>query len=107
MIVTAFHRQFPKVKVRVTEGAIDSIVPALMAGEIDLACVTLSFPSQPELVKEPLVGVRHALVARAEHPLAGKGTVKAEDLGALSLGRACQRQCRYRPYRFLSGRQWP
>ncbi len=79
-VLTAFHRQFPKVKVRVTEGAIDSIVPALMGGEIDLACVTLSFPSQPELVKEPLVGVRHALVARAKHPLADKGTVKAEDL---------------------------
>ena len=59
---------------------IDSIVPALLAGEIDLACVTLSFPSQPELVKEPLVNVRQALVARAGHPLAGKGTVKAEDL---------------------------
>ena len=40
-IVTAFHQQFPKVKVRLTEGAIDSIVPALLAGEIDLACVTL------------------------------------------------------------------
>jgi DNA-binding transcriptional LysR family regulator len=79
-VIIAFHQQFPKVKVRLTEGAIDSIVPALMAGEIDLACVTLSFPSHPELVKEPLVGVRHALVARAGHPLAGKGVVKAEDL---------------------------
>ena len=31
-------------------------------------------------MKEPLVNVRQALVARAGHPLAGKGTVKAEDL---------------------------
>ncbi len=79
-VLTAFYQQFPKVKVRLTEGAIDSIVPALMAGEIDLACVTLSFPSQPELVKEPFIGVRHALVARAGHPLAAKGAVKADDL---------------------------
>jgi DNA-binding transcriptional LysR family regulator len=79
-IVTAFHQQFPKVKVRLTEGAIDSIVPALLGGEIDLACVTLSFPSQPELVKEPLLSVRHALVARAGHPIAGKRIAKAEDL---------------------------
>jgi len=79
-VITAFHQQFPKVKISLTEGAIDSIVSALMAGEIDLACVTLSFPSQPELVKEPLVGVRHALVARANHPLAGKGIAKADDL---------------------------
>jgi DNA-binding transcriptional LysR family regulator len=79
-VITAFHQQFPKVKVRLTEGAIDSIVPALMAGEIDLACVTLSFPSQPELVKEPLLNVRHALVARAGHPLASKNVVTADDL---------------------------
>jgi len=79
-VITAFYEQFPHVKVRVTEGAIDSLVPALTAGEIDLACVTLAFPSQPELVKEPLLGVRHALVARETHPLAGKGVVAAEEL---------------------------
>ena len=55
-------------------------MPALIAGEIDLACVTLSFPSQPELVKEPLLAVRHTLVARADHPLAGRGVVAAEEL---------------------------
>lgn len=79
-VLTAFYQQFPNVKVRITEGTIDSIVPSLTSGEIDLACVTLAFPSQPELVKEPLLGVRHALVARAVHPLAGKGVAKAEDL---------------------------
>ena len=79
-VIAAFHKQHPKVKVRLTEGAIDSIVPALTAGEIDLACVTLSFPSQPELVKEPLLAVRHTLVARADHPLAGRGVIAAEEL---------------------------
>jgi DNA-binding transcriptional LysR family regulator len=79
-VIAAFHKQHPKIKVRLTEGAIDSIVPALTAGEIDLACVTLSFPSQPELVKEPLLAVRHALVARADHPLAGRGVIAAEEL---------------------------
>ncbi len=79
-VIAAFHKQHPKVKVRLTEGAIDSLVPALTAGEIDLACVTLSFPSQPELVKEPLLAVRHALIARADHPLAGRGIIPAEEL---------------------------
>jgi DNA-binding transcriptional LysR family regulator len=79
-VIAAFNKQHPKVKIRLTEGAIDSLVPALMAGEIDLACVTLSFPAQPELVKEPLVGVRHTLIARADHPLAGRGVIAAEEL---------------------------
>jgi DNA-binding transcriptional LysR family regulator len=79
-IVAEFHRQFPKVKVRLTEGAIDSLVPALYAGEIDLACVNLAFPSQPELIKESLINVRHAVVARAGHPLAGGGVATADEL---------------------------
>lgn len=79
-IVAEFHRQFPKVKVRLTEGAIDSLVSALTTGEIDLACVNLAFPAQPDLVKEPLINVRHAVVARADHPFAGKGVVTAGEL---------------------------
>jgi DNA-binding transcriptional LysR family regulator len=79
-VVTAFHHQFPRVKVRLTSGVIDTLVPALLAGEIDILCSTLDFPAQPELVKEPLLGIRHAVVARASHPLAGRGVVTAADL---------------------------
>ena len=79
-VVTAFYQQFPRVKVRLTSGVIDTLVPALLAGEIDILCSTLDFPTQPELVKEPLLSIRHAVVARASHPLAGRGVVTAQDL---------------------------
>lgn len=78
--INAFHAQFPKVKVRLTEGVIDTVVPALMSGEIDIACITLNFPSQAEVVKEPLIGIRHLVYARGGHPLAGKNTVRPEQL---------------------------
>lgn len=79
-VVAAFCHQFPRVKVRLTSGVIDTLVPALLAGEIDILCSTLDFPTQSELVKEPLLGIRHAVIARASHPLAGRGTVTAADL---------------------------
>lgn len=78
--IKAFHAQFPKVKVRLTEGVIDTVVPALISGEIDIACITLNFPSQAELVKEPLVGIRHLVYARVGHPLAYKSIVRPEQL---------------------------
>jgi DNA-binding transcriptional LysR family regulator len=72
--------QFPKVKVRLTEGVIDTVLPALTSGEIDLACITLNFPNQAEVVKEPLVGIRHQVYGRTDHPLARKSSVKPEEL---------------------------
>jgi len=79
-VVAAFAKQFPRVKVRLTSGVIDTLVPELLAGEIDAFCSTLDFAAQPEIVKEPLVSIRHAVVARASHPLAGKGVASAEDM---------------------------
>lgn len=79
-IIAQFHRQQPKVKVALKSGVIDTLVPALLAGELDLICAALDFPSHPELVKEQLVEFRHALVARAEHPLASREHVEAAEL---------------------------
>lgn len=79
-VVTTFHGAYPKVKVRLTSGVISTLVPELMDGEIDLICSTLDFPSQPEIVKEPLIKIRHAVVARESHPLLGRGAASAGDL---------------------------
>jgi DNA-binding transcriptional LysR family regulator len=79
-IVAEFHRQFPKVKIQLTSGVIDTLFPALLEGATDIVCSTLDFPNQPEIVKEPMIRVRHAVVARAAHPLAGRGVVEPQDL---------------------------
>lgn len=79
-VVAAFHKQFPKVRVRLTGGVINTLVDSLLAGEIDVMCGTLDFRTQSEIVKESLLRIRHAVVAREGHPLARKGTVAAKDL---------------------------
>jgi len=68
-VVAAFHHQFPRIKVRLTGGVIDTMVPALTRGDLDMICGTLDFPNHPEFVKEPLIDIRHAVIASARHPL--------------------------------------
>lgn len=79
-VIAAFHAQYPKVKVSLTSGVINTLVPALMNGDIELICSTLDFPPQAEVVKEPLIKIRHAVVARAAHPIFELPHASASDL---------------------------
>lgn len=79
-IIAAFQQQQPKVKVELRSGVIDTLVPALLAGELDVICASLDFPSHAEIVKEHLIELRHVLVARATHPLARRKKLAAGEL---------------------------
>lgn len=79
-VIASFFRQYPKVKTRLTGGVINTLVPDLLSGDIDIVCSTLDFPSQPEIIKEPLLSIRHVLVGRATHPLARENAASAEQL---------------------------
>jgi DNA-binding transcriptional LysR family regulator len=79
-VVAAFYKQFPKVRVRLTGGVINTLIDGILGGEIDLMCGTLDFGAQAEIVKEPLVRIRHAVVARKGHPLVRRGVVGAREL---------------------------
>jgi DNA-binding transcriptional LysR family regulator len=79
-IVAEFERQQPNVKIRMRGGVIDTLVPALLAGELDVICSSLDFPTHPEIIKEHLTEIRHVLVARPEHPLASRKEIAAADL---------------------------
>ena len=79
-VIAAFHAQYPKVKVILTSGVINTLVPALMNGDIELICSTLDFPAQAEVVKEPLIRIQHAVVARNGHPILAKPQATAKDM---------------------------
>jgi DNA-binding transcriptional LysR family regulator len=64
-------------KIRLTTGVIDTLVPALLGGELDVICTALDFPNHPEITREHL---RHVLVARAEHPLARRANIRPSEL---------------------------
>jgi DNA-binding transcriptional LysR family regulator len=79
-VVAEFHKQFPKVRIHLTNGVINTMVNSLLAGEIDLMCGTLDFPAQAEIAKEPLLRIRHAVIAHKNHPLTRQRAVAARDL---------------------------
>lgn len=79
-IIAAFRRQQPKVRVALRSGVIDTLVPALLGGELDIICASLDFPAHPEFVKEQLIDLKHVLIARAEHPLVDRKDIEARKL---------------------------
>ena len=90
-IVTAFHQQFPKVKVRLTEGAIDSIVPGA-ARRRDRSCLHHAVLPIAAGAGERAAGQCPPGAGRARRPPARRqGHGQGGGSGALSLGRACQR----------------
>ena len=78
--IAALQRQHAGYQVEITSGVIDTLVPAILAGQIDTFCSSLDFPNHPELEKVHLVDVSHVVVAREAHPLVRKASVQAEDL---------------------------
>lgn len=69
-IISQFQIKNPDIKISLIGGVIDTLLPILINGELDLICVSLDFPNRSEVVKEPLFDVRHVLIASPEHPLA-------------------------------------
>lgn len=79
-IIAKFRRQRPGIRIRLSTGVIDTLVPALLAGQLDVICSALDFPSHPEIAREHLIELRHVLVARSQHPLAGRINVPPNEL---------------------------
>lgn len=79
-VIAKFQRQQPSVKISMRTGVIDTLVPALLGGELDIICSTLDFPSHPEIVKEHVTDIHHMLAASARHPLASRDDIAAADL---------------------------
>jgi DNA-binding transcriptional LysR family regulator len=79
-VVAQFQETYPDVRISLVGGVIDTLVPALVSGELDLICVSLDFPERSELQKIPLFEVNHVVVADPSHELAGRKSITARDL---------------------------
>lgn len=69
-------------KVDIINGVLDTLVPNLLQGDLDIICSALDFPDHPEIVKQQLIDFEHAIFARADHPLINKKNIVATDLMA-------------------------
>lgn len=67
-------------QVRVVNGVLDTLLPQLLRGELDVVCAALDFPDHPDVDKEVLIDSTHVMLAHASHPLARTQDVTAEQL---------------------------
>lgn len=85
-VFSSYLQRHPSARIRVQSGVISTLVPQLLAGQVDLICSTLDFPAQAGLIREPLLKVEHVVVVHKDHPLA-RGTddiLEPSDLAGFS-----------------------
>lgn len=79
-IIAEYQAENPTVSISLIGGVIDTLVPELVNGDLDLICVSLDFPNRSEIVKRPLMDTYHVLIADPSHPLANVAEVNAQDI---------------------------
>ncbi|MBN06827.1 MAG: hypothetical protein CMM45_03220 [Rhodospirillaceae bacterium] len=79
-VINEFHKHFPEVRVSVTGPGFDASIQQLLEGDLDMVCGGLDFPDHANIIKEPLLKLRHTVFGRTDHPLASKNKVSAEEL---------------------------
>jgi DNA-binding transcriptional LysR family regulator len=77
--ITRFLRRRPQVRIAIVEGSRAELVEPLRNGAIDLMVGALRDPlGEPDLVQQPLFQDLPAVIARRDHPLAGRHPELAE-----------------------------
>ena len=84
LVLEAVTRQHPKVHVIVVDATTTSLVPRLLADELDLAVVNLPV-THPEVLTEPLFDEDRILIAPRGHPLATQARVSFAELAGHEL----------------------
>lgn len=79
--ITEFQNDHPRIKFTLESGVIDTLIPRVLSGDLDVICCSLDFPSHPELIKEHMVDMKHAIFASLDHPLSKQEIIVPEDLG--------------------------
>ena len=69
-LVADFIRNQPKTHIKIVFGVLDTLLPQLLKGEIDVIMTSLDFPDHPDLLKEYIVDAQHVIMANRSHPLA-------------------------------------
>jgi DNA-binding transcriptional LysR family regulator len=81
-VIARYQAEHPGIQIQLHSGVIDTLVPALKNGDLDIVCTTLDFPDHGEIAKEHLIEVCHGVFASKHHPLACRDVVDVHDLAA-------------------------
>ena len=77
-VIAHYHRQFPRIKVKVLDSSAHDVLSAVVNGEADFG---LSFIGtlETEVEFEPLVQESYVVACRRDHPLAGRHSVSWDE----------------------------
>src|SRR5476649_1720827 len=78
-VVAHYHRQYPKIKVKVLDSSANDVHAAVLSGEADFG-LSFSGNLQAEIEFELLVEERYVVACRRDHPLAGRASVTWTEL---------------------------
>ena len=79
-IVAKLSVEMPHCTFTIKSAVLDTLIPDLLEGSVDIVCSSLDYPDHPDIVKEHLFDATHVLLADARHPLMGSSQVSPEDL---------------------------
>ncbi|MFJ3485972.1 LysR family transcriptional regulator [Pseudomonas sp. NPDC090202] len=78
-VVSAFHRLYPKIKIKLLDASANEVNSAVASGEADFG-VSFSGTLAPEVDFELLLQERYVVACRRDHPLAGRECVSWEEM---------------------------
>ncbi|MFZ4285244.1 LysR family transcriptional regulator [Variovorax sp. HJSM1_2] len=81
-VIAELTQAHPSLRIRVVPGVLNTLLPQLLRGELDMVCAALDFPEHEELETEHLIDSHHVILAHARHPLARAKRVTVAELGA-------------------------
>lgn len=83
-LLPAMAERYPGVHLVVVEASTTSLLPQLLAGQLDDGVLNLPI-NDPDIAAEPLFGEDLVVVVRDDHELAERDTVTLADLGSIEL----------------------
>ncbi len=78
--ILAMQQKRPNVAVRVSVDVMDPLLAGLLAGDLDVVCTPMEFPTYPDIETEPVMDCEHVLVAGSAHPLADSIVIEPPQL---------------------------
>lgn len=79
-VIADIIRTHPKTQLKIISGVLDTLLPRLLKGELDMVIASLDFPDHTDLVKEALIETEHVIVAHENHALASRSHVSPREL---------------------------
>ncbi len=79
-VIADLVETYPQLRVRLVPGVLDTLLPQLIKGELDIVCSALDFPDQVDLQKEHLIESEHIILVHETHQLGKSRKVTPEAL---------------------------